>query len=37
MKFGCGWRKISHKSKCRKNPRVHNKRMAEKGEKRYEK
>ena len=19
MKFGCGWRKISHKSKCRKD------------------
>ena len=23
MKFGCGWRKISHKSTCRKTPRVH--------------
>ena len=23
MKFGCDWRKISHKSKCRKTPRVH--------------
>ena len=23
MKFGCNWRKISRKSKCRKTPRVH--------------
>ena len=23
MKFGCDWRKISRKSKCRKIPRVH--------------
>ena len=23
LKFGCGWRKISHKSKCKKTPRVH--------------
>ena len=27
MKFGCGWRKISHKSKCRKTPRVHSKQV----------
>ena len=23
MKFGCSWRKIGRKSKCRKAPRVH--------------
>ena len=27
MKFGCSWRKISHKSKCKKTPRVHSKQV----------
>ena len=27
MKFGCDWRKISRKSKCRKTPKVHKQGM----------
>ena len=37
LKFGCGWRKISHKSRCRKTPRVHYRVMEEKDMLNYKK